>query len=962
MSQWARVNDLFHAALDRALSDRDAFVVRECGGDGRLRAEVESLLAAHEANAASLSASRLDAGTRVGGYQVTAFLAAGAMGQVYRARDTKLGREVALKILPPAFVADPDRRARFEREARLLASLNHPNIATIYGFEEQTDIVSGVRRTVHALAMELVEGETLAERIGRGRISVDEALRIAKQIAGALEAAHEQGIIHRDLKPANIKLTRDGVVKVLDFGLAKLSQPEADVTVSPTATGVGLRTGVGVLVGTPAYMSPEQARGETVDKRTDIWAFGCVLYEMLADRRPFGGASVSDTLADVLKTQPDWKALPTDVPPLIRSLVEDCLEKDRTARVADIAAARFALGRHAVVPGVDASIAIAPRRTARRLLVPVGVTTVVAGALTFVMARSTSPLDPIPALKFRMLLEDEQRFTATGRNLVAIAPDGSHVVYVANNRLFTRRMSELDATPITGTEEFELVTSPALSPDGSSVVFFAEGSLRRVAVTGGTASTICAASNPFGVSWTGETILFSQSETGILAVPANGGQPEIWVTTSPGETVHSPQFLPEANAILFSVTKAMGSNRWDEADVVIYSRDTGQRKILIHGGSAARYVGSGQIIYAVRGSLMAVPFDPQRLELTGRASPVLEQVGRAAVSGENNTGAANFAVSSDGTLAYVPAQGGPPRTLVWVDHQGRESQILQIGTRPFSDPRLSPDGQRIAIQIGDEDDDIWMFDLVRGSLTRQTFEPDEQETPIWSPDGRSIAYTSTEGGRSPTVFRRRADGTGLPEALWSAPGVQFHTHVEDWTADGRTLLISHGGTSVGVQEEITALTLDGDRTPTRLLPSRFVVRHARVSTNGRWLAYTSNESGREEVYVQPYPSLQGKWQISTGGGAQPVWSKNGDELFYRGEGSVIAVRISAGASFAAGLPQKLFQDHYYSNSDHTGYDVASDGRFLLVKGDPAEQPMAARPQIIVVQNWLEELKRLVPTN
>ena len=986
MNQWARVNDLFHAALDRPPSDRDAFVARECGGDSGLREEVESLLAAHDANAASVSASRLDVGTRVGDYEVTAFLAAGAMGEVYRARDTKLGREVALKILPPAFVADPDRRTRFEREARLLASMNHPNIATIYGFEEQTDVVSGVSRTVRALAMELVDGETLADRIARGPdkvraagpergsrrpsgLRIDDALRIAKQIAEALEAAHEHGIIHRDLKPANIKLTRDGVVKVLDFGLAKLSLPDdASATISPSATGAGGTTAAGMLLGTPAYMSPEQARGELVDKRTDIWAFGCVLYEMLAGQEPFGGDGVPDTLANVLKTQPDWNALPADVPVLIRALIEGCLEKERSARVADIAAARFAFGRHAIVPGTGHVTADVPKHAAWRRVIPVGVTAVVVGALAFMAAwNADSGVSP-PVSTFRVFLGEGQQFTNQGHPVIAISPDGSRIIYVANRRLYTRRMSELDATPIAGTDEFGAVASPALSPDGNSVVFFAQESLKRIAVNGGTAVTICPASNPFGVSWDGDTILFGQSGSGILAVPQNGGQPEVWVKISPDETADSPQLLPEVNVVLFTVTKASGLDRWDHADIVVYSRDSQQRKVVIRGGSAARYVPTGHILYAVRGALMAVPFDLQRLEVTGNPAPILEGVRRSGDFSDT----AHFGVSDDGTLTYVPAiaDGVLARTLAWVDRQGRE-ESLTTEKRAFNDLRLSPDGQRVAVTIGGNgneengNNDIWTFDLARGALTRLTFERDEDETPVWSPDGTWVAYASTEGGQ-PAVFRRRADGAGPPEALWRAPSPQRpHIHVDDWTSDGRTLVISYrnapGNTEIAA---LVMLELDGDRTLTPLVRSRFSTQAGQVSPDGRWIAYVSNESRRDEVFVQTFPSLEGKWQISTGGGVQPVWSRTGDELFYRGEGSVMAASVSSGASFSAGPPQKLFADHYRNPrvANSIDYDVSSDGRrFLMVKEGASDEQTAA-PHIVVVLNWLEELKRLVPAN
>ncbi len=705
-------------------------------------------------------------------------------------------------------------------------------------------------------------------------------------------------------------------------------------------------------------MSPEQARGETVDKRNDIWAFECVLYEMLTGRTAFEGGSVSDTLANVLRNAPNWQALPPNVPVLIKSLVESCLQKDRSSRLGDMAAARFALASHTIVQRAGDVMPVAASRPAWRRVMPMGAIAIVVGTLVFVAANRTSPVLPLPVSTFRVPLGEGQQFTNQGRLVITISPDGSRIIYVANSQLFVRRMSDLDARPIAGTERFGEVTSPAFSPDGESVAFFAQGALKRIPVTGGAAVTVCAAVNPFGVSWEGDTILFGQPGMGILAVPATGGTPEVWVKTSPDETADSPQLLPGANAVLFSVTEAAGIDRWDEADIVVYSRDTQQRKIIIRGGSAAHYMPTGHIVYAVQGGLMAVPFNLSRLEVTGSPVLVLEGVQR---SGGNNTDAAQLDVSGTGTLTYVPAAAvAPPRTLVWLDRQGREESV-KSEARQFGDPQLSPDERRIAMQI---DNDIWTFDLARGTLTRLTFEREEDETPMWSPDGTWIAYASTEDGR-PAVFRRRADGTGSPERVWNAPDPQMHIHISDWTPDGRTLLIGHPAASGSTERQISILKLDGDRTPTTLLRSLVSRGTGRVSPNGRWLAYGSSESGRNEVYVQPFPSLGGKWQISTGGGVQPLWSRAGDELFYRGEDAVMAVRVSSGESFSASPPQRLFDDHYVSAGavDRMFYDVSSDGqRFLMVKEDPAGQQTTVPPHFVVVQNWLEELKRLVPAN
>jgi len=906
-------------------------------------------------------------GSKLGAYEVLSLIGSGGMGEVYRARDPRLQRDVALKVLPDLFAQDPDRLARFQREAQVLASLNHPNIAAIYGVEES----KGVR----ALVLELVEGPTLADRLAKGAIPLDEALPIARQIAEALEAAHEHGVIHRDLKPANVKVRPDATVKVLDFGLAKLAQASGpgtqasgtDATASPTITSPAMITGAGVILGTAAYMAPEQAKGREADRRSDLWAFGCVLYEMLTGRRPFQGDDVSDTLAAILRGEPDWSALPGATPASIRTMLRRCLEKDVRKRWQAAGDLRVELEAALAEPqGIHTQAAsLTPRQPAWTIaaLALLGLLfSAAVGAAVMWTLRPSVPSEMTTRFSFT---PPEGQIAGATNQLVAVSPDGASVAYAVNNRLYLRRMEDLESRLMLETDRpLFIVSNPFFSPDGQSVGFWSVGgSLSKIATSGGGA--LSEASIPYGASWEGDTIVFGQAGAGILEVPASGGTPKVWVQTAPDETAASPQVLPDGTAVLFTVTKATGAARWDSADIAVAVRDSGQRKVLIRGGRAARYVPTGHIVYAVDRNLVAVPFDLERLEVTGGPVTVVEGVTRAPTF-QDSPDAANYSVSNNGTLVYIrgPAGGAAMRTLVWIDRQGREEPV-SVPPRNFDQPRVSPDAQRVAVHVGAEGSDIWTFDLSRGALMRQTFEAEEDETPMWSPDGQWIAYASTRGSQR-TVFRRRADGSGAEETLSSAP-LPTHNHVEDWSSDGRMLLIGTAEALTG-QADLTVLPIDGDRTPKPLLRTRFSESRARVSPDGRWVAYVSDESGRGEVYVQAFPSLQGKWQVSTGGGVQPVWSRQGSELFYRGQGSLMSVGISSAASFSPGVPRKLFDDRFYGSytpageGGHTNYDVSPDGRRFLMVKDVADDQTSVAPQIVVVQNWFEELRRLVPRN
>ena len=901
-------------------------------------------------------------GTRLGPYEVTALIGEGGMGKVWRAHHTALKRDDALKVLPDAFASDPDRLARFRREAQVLASLNHPNIAHVYGLEQSDG--------VQALVMELVEGPTLADRIAQGPIPVDEALPIAKQIAEALEAAHEQGIIHRDLKPANVKVRPDGTVKVLDFGLAKalesVSGTHIDATASPTITSPAMMTGVGMLLGTAAYMSPEQARGKAVDKRSDIWAFGCVLFEMLTGKRAFAGDEVSDVLASVLAREPDWTLLPHGLSPVLGTFFKRCLHKDRKQRIGDAQSLRLALDGafETAVSHVAPPVAVAQPLWWRTL--PVALTAVVAVVVTGLAARSMWPtVAPPTVTRFDYDLPEGQQFrVAGGRTVMALSPDGRHFVYNTTAGLYLRTMGELEARLIPGTEG--AVTNPFFSPDGESVAYWqASGELKRVSVTGGAPLVICAVTNPLGATWgTDDMILFGQPE-GIMRVSASGGTPELVIKANEGERIDGPQLLPHGDSVLFSVTTASGPTLWDQAQVVVQSLQTGERTVVLRGGSDARYVPTGHLVYALEGGLFAVAFDADRLEVQGGAVSVVDSLMRA--GGGAPAATANYGVSEQGTLVYVTREEAQSRlrSLVWVDRLGRE-EPLAAPPRSYLYPRLSPDGTRLAISMEDQQADIWVWDLARNTLTRITFNPGADAYPAWTPDGRRLLFSSVAGGPA-NVFWQAADGSGSPERLAESKSGQQPYSV---SPDGSRVVVRDGGNP---PYNLAVLSLGAERRTEPLVHTEFNEQNAEISPDGRWLAYESDESGQREVYVRPFPNVnEGRWLVSSGGGTRPLWARNGQELFYLSivgaDAALMRVPVERGATWTAGGPTKLFAGRFFYSEGGPGqgrtYDVSPDGRrFLMVKdssnGNPSDAPSA---RFVIVQNWLEELKRRVPTN
>ena len=803
----------------------------------------------------------LDVGSRLGHYDVTALIGEGGMGQVYQATDTKLNRQVALKILPEAFASDPDRLARFQREAQVLASLNHPNIAAIHGLEES----EGTR----ALVLELVEGPTLADRIAQGPIPLDEALPIAKQIAEALEAAHEAGVIHRDLKPANIKVKDDGTVKVLDFGLAKAldTSPEGDPSQSPTLTAAA--TQMGVIMGTAAYMSPEQASGEATDKRSDIWSFGVVLFEMLSGQRLFTGKTVSHVLSGVLRVDPDWNVLPPATPPPLNKLLQRCLEKERTRRLRDIGDALPELEEALTA---SPSEVLAPPDLRRRLsVISIGAavltTALVIGLAVWVLG--PEPVRPVSRLTVDVR-PSEPVAVSPNYSDVAISRDGTQIVYqTENEELYIRAVDQLEGVPLRGAV---LAGSPFLSPDGASVGFVTRGTLMKVSTLGGPAVTICSiqGGNLRGASWgLDDTIVFGvRTDTGLLRVPAAGGEPELITTPDEGYSHRWPDYLPGGRGVLFVIDPTGPGSTGSR--IAVLDLETGEHRVIIPTGLYARYSPTGHIVYVSDGTLRAVAFDLGSLEVTSDPVPVVEGVMNKAASG-----ASSFALSDNGSLLYVSGPvtvGAETGNLVWVDREGRETP-LPLPAGAYGRPRLSPDGTRVAVRVLSEDQlALWVYEVSTGASLRLTTEGNVG-SPVWTPDGARLIFGRyVEGQRSLDWIP--ADRSGPVEnVLLVDSDVPNNLQPSAVVDDGHALVFTRPVESG--RQEIWKVQLEDEQTAAPLIEGEFRSTNAVISPDGQWLAYTSNQSGRSEVYVQPYPGPGPTVPVSIGGLAPPRGPQTG---------------------------------------------------------------------------------------
>jgi Tol biopolymer transport system component/predicted Ser/Thr protein kinase len=881
----------------------------------------------------------LKTGTRLGPYEVTGSLGAGGMGEVYKARDTNLNRDVAIKVVPELFARDPERLTRFTREAQTLASLNHPNVAQVFGVERQ------------ALVMEFVDGEDLAQRIARGAVPIDDAIDVARQIACGLEAAHERGIVHRDLKPANVRITPDGTVKVLDFGLAKALDPAGgsgpmDALNSPTFTSPA--TELGMIIGTAAYMAPEQARGKPVDKRADIWAFGCVVYEMLSAKRPFKGETVTDTLAAIVKEEPDWSALPPATPPALRRLIANCLVKDPKQRLRDIGDARIALER-IVAGAAEERVGTAPAGPAPRGRFGIAHVAIAALLLAAIASLVTwrvlqrSPETPRPVARFVIPLGYEVLPLRSNGTGVAYSPDGTSVVYagqpvlLSSPVLYRRKLHSLEVERIPKTEG---AYAPFFSPDGRWIGFFTDQAVMKLSVEDGSLSKICERGSYSRADWApDDTILLGTGQAnapGSLGkVPASGGTAVALTKLVGKESVHQlPHVLPDGGHAIFTVVSP------ERSELAIASLDDGSHQLLDLEGSGGMFVPPNHLLFA-RGDLMyGVPFDRRSRRVTGPAVQVLENAG--VYAGGMRISIPQIGVDRNGSVAYL-SKGGTASVLGWMS-PGSTFAELAIPEAVYASPKISPDGRRAAVVVGQAPPDIWVVDLARGTRLRLTSTGGT--SPIWSPDGSRVAYASVDTG----IMSIAADGSGMPEVLTSRQG-QIAMFPTSWSPDGKIIAIQSQGRSAGQatrNRDIWMLRL-GEK-PVPFLTSPSDERGGDISPNGQWLAYASSVSGREEIYLRALGGAGGTIPVSTSGGTLPRWSASGDALYFLAAAPTRMVRVSvSGTPPQIGTPVTVASLPAAMN----GLDVAADGRLLIAQQKASAGSIDA---LHILLNWGASLR------
>lgn len=911
----------------------------------------------------------LSIGSRLGPYEITAAIGAGGMGEVFRARDTKLNRDVAIKVLPDAFAHDAERLARFTREAQTLASLNHPNIAAIYGIED-VPAAGPQGSDSRALIMELVDGDDLAAILTRGRIPLHEAVAIARQIAEALEAAHDQAIVHRDLKPANVKVRGDGTVKVLDFGLAKtLSSFGGASSAGRPSAATDLGASAGMIIGTVGYMSPEQARAKPVDRRADIWSFGVVLWEMLSGQPAFKGDDASETLASVLKDSLSPLSLPPQTPPEVKWLIGRCLDRDLRTRLRDIGEARVILARlegsvtqsGATTLGRPDPIAAVPRW--RRLL-PWAPLVLLAGLAPLMANWPSRPRASAPALRRLLISVGANAALAPDLGASAVlSPDGTTLAFVARQadttRLYVRGLDQLQAAAVAGTDG---ATGPFFSPDGRWIAFFAGGKLKKVPVTGGVPVTLCEAPAGRGGAWTEDnSIVFmptNTSNTKLMRIEAGGGAPSAFGAQDGASTMQRwPQALPGGRGLLYTAHST--SARFDGASLVVAPMAGGAPKVVVRGGYYGRYVASGHLVYMQQGTLFAVPFDLDRLETTGPAVPALE-----GVAADPATGGAQVSLSSDGTLVYLPgATTAAANPMDWMTREGGTS-VLRAARAEWANPRFAPDGRALALNISDgKQHDIWVYEWTRETLTQLTFDPADDRVPVWTPDGNRVVFSSdrAQPGVS-NLYWVNADGTGYGGRLTNSPEDQA---AGSWHPGGKVLAF-HANRGAG-SWDLMLLPVTADKgkllpgPPTTFLSTEANEMHPMFSPDGKWVAYASDESGGNfDVYVRPYPGPGGKWRVSTGGGNFPRWSPSSRDLVFLNQGRVMVSPYAVvGESFRAEAPRAWSPVGYQGLSTGYPYDLHPDGSRVAIMAS-RDRAAEADDKAVLFLGFGDYLKRLAP--